>query len=219
MSVEPDAERRVGLTAASDSIDATIAGSVALVCPDGWSARPETLPVRLAPGEHLETDVAVTVPPDAAPGLYPIRAGLRSTGDDIPPAWRQQVEDVAVLCVGAGEPADQVDTARLLYLVDGAAGPADVELAAGESARLAVTVGTDARADLAVEAHLVSPWDTWEWTGPAALGAVLPAGGAVELGFDVTPPVWVEPGTWWALIRVSCAGALVYSPGVRVTVS
>ena len=42
--------------------------------------------------------------------------------------------------------------------------------------------------------------------------------GAVELGFDVAPPAWVEPGQWWALIRIGCAGRLVYSPAVRVTV-
>jgi alpha-mannosidase len=210
LTAEPGAELGLGLTAASDATDATLRGTVTLVCPDGWSARPAALPVRLPPGEHLETDVAVTVPPDAAPGLYPIRAQLGIIGSDLPPAWRQVVEDVAVVCVGAG--AD----ARLLYLVDG---PAGVELPAGEAARLAVTVGTDAHADLAVEAHLISPWGTWEWIGPAALGAVLPAGSTVELGFDVTPPVWVEPGSWWALIRVGCAGALVYSPAVRVVVS
>ncbi|HET9877456.1 MAG TPA: NEW3 domain-containing protein, partial [Mycobacterium sp.] len=208
VSGEPGAKLNLALTAASDSTDAALVGTVALVCPDGWSARPQTLPVRLAAGEHLATDVAVTVPADAAPGLYPVRAQLRITEDDLPPAWRQPVEDVAVVCVGGGD-------ARLLYLVDG---PVGVELAAGESARLSITVGTDAHADLAVEAHLISPWGTWEWIGPDALGTVLPAGGTVELGFDVTPPVWAEPGTWWALIRVGCAGALVYSPAVRVTV-
>src|SRR6185312_15428120 len=51
-----------------------------------------------------------------------------------------------------------------------------------------------------VEAHLISPWGTWEWMGPAAVGRELPARGTMELGFDVAPPVWVEPGQWWALI-------------------
>ena len=69
-----------------------------------------------------------------------------------------------------------------------------------------------------MEAHLISPWGTWEWMGPAAFGAELPAGGTAELGFDVAPPAWVEPGEWWALIRVGCAGRLLYSPAVRVTV-
>jgi alpha-mannosidase len=28
----------------------------------------------------------------------------------------------------------------------------------------------------------------------------------------------VEPGQWWALVRVGCAGRLVYSPAAKVTV-
>ena len=83
---------------------------------------------------------------------------------------------------------------------------------------LSVTVGTDAHADLAVEAHLISPWGTWEWLGPNIIGADLPARGTVDLEFDVAPPAWVEPGEWWALIRVACAGELLYSPAVKVTV-
>ncbi|MDT5206121.1 MAG: hypothetical protein QOD34_2757, partial [Mycobacterium sp.] len=89
---------------------------------------------------------------------------------------------------------------------------------AGESARIAVTVGTDACAELNLQAHLISPWGTWEWIGPAAVGAVLPARGRVELTFEVRPPVWARPGQWWALVRVGCAGQLVYSPAVNVTV-
>ena len=79
----------------------------------------------------------------------------------MPPSWRQVVEDVCVVSVGA--PADD----SVLRLVSE---PEPVDVAAGETARLAVTVGTDAHADLAVEAHLISPWGTWEWMGPAAVG-------------------------------------------------
>jgi hypothetical protein len=79
-------------------------------------------------------------------------------------------------------------------------------------------VGTNARAALAVEAHLISPWGTWDWMGPPAVGVELAARGTAEIGFDVTPPVWVEPGEWWALIRVGGAGSLLYSPAVKVTV-
>jgi hypothetical protein len=96
--------------------------------------------------------------------------------------------------------------------------PAEVVLDAGATAELTVTMGTDAHADLALEAHLVSPWGTWGWLGPAARGAVLPAEGAVQLTFDVAPPRWTEPGAWWALIRVGAAGELLYTPAVRVVV-
>ncbi len=210
VTAAPGGEVALRLSLASDCSDAALAGGVMVVCPDGWSAAPAELPFALCAGDHREADVVVSIPARAHPGLYPVRAQLRLEGDDVPAAWRQVVEDVGVVQVGAR------DESELLYLVDG---PADSEVAAGGTARLAVTVGTHARADLALEAHLISPWGTWEWTGPAALGAVLPAGGTVELGFDVTPPPWQEPGQWWALVRVGCAGRLVYSPAVRVTVT
>jgi alpha-mannosidase len=209
LSTAAGADISLRLTAASDSCDATLTGNVRLVCPPGWSASPAELLFTLSPGEHLEADVTLTMPRHADPGLYPVRAQLDVTGADLPPAWRQMVEDVCLISLG--EPAD----GDVLRFVDE---PADVEVSAGESARLAVTVGTDACADLSLEAHLISPWGTWEWIGPPTLGATLPARGAVELGFDVSPPCWVEPGEWWALVRVACAGQLIYSPAVKVTV-
>jgi alpha-mannosidase len=210
VTAEPGREVALRLTAASDCSDADLHGAVVVACPDGWSATPAELPFTLGSGEHREADVMLAIPAATEPGLYPVRAQLRITGDNVPVAWRQTVEDVCVVEVGA------VRETELVYLVDG---PAEVALRAGERARLAVTIGSHARADLALEAHLISPWGTWEWIGPAALGAVLPARGSVELGFDVRPPAWLEPGQWWALVRVGCAGRLVYSPAVTVTVT
>ncbi len=211
-AAEPNSQVTLRLTVSSDCSDAVLHGRVRLLCPDGWTADPAELPFMLPPGEYLETDVVLTMPPGVPAGLYPVRAELAVTGSDaasIPLAWRQVVEDVCIVSVEA-EPKDEM--VRLV------SGPEAVDITAGETARLAVTLGTDAHADLAVEAHLISPWGTWEWIGPAALGEELPARGTVELGFDVTPPVWVEPGEWWALIRVGCAGRLIYSPAVKVTV-
>jgi alpha-mannosidase len=209
LAAEPGGEVVLRLTAASDCTDATLHGSVTLRCPDDWRATPAELPFTLRAGAHQEADVVLAVPADTPPGRYPVRAQLRVTGDAVAPAWHQVVEDVAVVDVGAGHQGE------LVYLVDE---PVDVDLAAGETARLMVTVGTRAAAELSLEAHLISPWGTWEWIGPAALGAVVPAGGTVELGFDVTPPAWLEPGQWWALVRIGCAGRLLYSPAVRVIV-
>jgi alpha-mannosidase len=196
------------LSAASDCTDATLGGTVTLVCPPGWSVTPPELAFELPPGEHQDADIAVTVPRGIPPGPYPVRAQLTAAGDEVPPSWRQPAEDVCVVTVGDAE-------TELLSLLDG---PDDIELAPGASARLHVTVGTAAGADLAVEAHLISPWGTWEWIGPDAAGAVLPACGTVVFGFDVTPPPWLEPGQWWALVRVGCAGTLIYSPAAKVTV-
>ncbi|KUH84683.1 NEW3 domain-containing protein [Mycobacterium sp. IS-1556] len=199
------------LTAVSDCSDEVLHGRVHLLCPDGWTAQPAVLSFMLPPGEYLDTSVSLTAPEKVEPGLYTVRAELALTGAhvSIPPAWRQMVEDVCVIAVDA--PPD--DT--LLRLV---AGPEPVEVNAGESARLVVTVGTDAYADIAVEAHLISPWGTWEWLGPAASGVELSARGTAEIGFDVAPPDWVAPGEWWALVRLAAAGQLVYTPAVKVTV-
>jgi alpha-mannosidase len=202
-------EATLRLTLASDSTDAPLPGTVSLICPPGWSVSPASLPFTLPAGEHLEADVVVTTPAGVRPGVYPVRAQLAITDAGVPAAWRQVVEDVALVSVGGA------DDSGLIYL---AKEPADVVVRAGDSARLTATVGSDAGGDLSLEAHLISPWGTWEWIGPAALGAVLPARGTVEVGFDVSPPAWVEPGQWWALIRVGCAGRLVYSPAVKVRV-
>ena len=60
------------------------------------------------------------------------------TGSAIPAAWRQVVEDVCVIAVGATDD-------RVLRLVTD---PEPVEVAAGDTGTLSVTVGTDADADL-----------------------------------------------------------------------
>ena len=210
LTAEPGSEVALRLTAASDCTDAALTGSGGTGCPDGWSATPAELPFTLGSGEHREADVVLAVPAHGNPGCTRSARSCASPGTTSrPPGARWSRTCASSRSAG-------VDEAELVYLVDG---PADVELAAGETARLTVTVGTHARADLALEAHLISPWGTWEWIGPAALGAVLPARGTVELGFDVTPPAWLEPGQWWALVRVGCAGRLVYSPAVQVTVT
>jgi alpha-mannosidase len=197
------------LTAASDATDVTVAGTVTVVCSAGWTAQPAELAFTLGAGDHREADVTVTIPAGVEPGLFPVRAQLRVNDSGVPAAWRQTVEDVCVVEVGG--PRDE----ELVYLADG---PAEVALAAGERARLSVTIGSHARADLSLEAHLISPWGTWEWIGPDAVGAVLPAGGHAEVVFDVAPPAWQGSGRWWALVRIGCAGRLIYSPAVAVTV-
>ncbi|WP_454788629.1 glycoside hydrolase family 38 N-terminal domain-containing protein [Mycolicibacterium lutetiense] len=212
---QPGNEVVVRLTAASDCTDAALHGRVRLYGPPGWDVRPAELPYVLPPGEHLETDVVLSVPAGAEPGLYPLRAELAVTGsgsDALPPSWRQRVEDVCIVTIG--EPGGDTG-AHVLKLVSE---PQAVDVKAGETARLSVTVGTDALAGLSAEAHLISPWGTWEWMGPAAVGVEVSAAGTAEIWFDVAPPSWVEPGEWWALIRVGCAGRLVYSPAVKVTV-
>ena len=203
---------RLRVTAASDCTDLALHGRVRILAPDGWSVSPRELPFVLPPGGYLETEVLLDVPPGIPDGRYPVRVELAVTGgsrnSQIPASWRQTIEDICVVTVGES-------AAQLLKLVSG---PRPVEVTQGEKATLSVTVGTDAGADLGIEAHLISPWGTWEWLGPSVIGAELPAGGTTTLDFDVAPPDNVEPGQWWALVRIAAAGRLLYTPAVAVTV-
>lgn len=215
---------RLRLTVASDCSDADLEADVRVRPPGGWesgdlgasrgatqvssrSRQEFRRRFTLSPRGYDEAEITVDVPADAQPGIYPVSAALRLSGD-VPAAWRQEVEDICVITVG--DPGGE-----LLRLVSE---PAEVVVDRGGRARLTAVVGTDARADLALEAHLISPWGTWGWMGPAAQGAVLPAGSTVQVGFDVAPPPWVTPGRWWALIRIGGAGRLLYTPAVAVTV-
>ena len=213
LTASPGETVHLRLTVASDCSDASIAGAVHLLYPRGWETGRGEVSFELPARGHREYEITVSVPPDASPGHYPLRAQLTLAGE-VPPAWRQTVEDICVITVAA-ELALETPPAELVRLITE---PTDVVVNRGERARIAVTVGTDARADLALEAHLISPWGTWEWMGPAALGAELPAGSSVEVGFDISPQPWVTPGTWWALIRIGCAGTLLYTPAVSVIV-
>lgn len=213
VSGEPGTSLTLRVTAASDCTDAALHGRVRVLCPDGWAATPDVLAFVLPPGGYLETDVQVALPADIPAGRYPVRIELAVTGGakdtQIPAAWRQLVEDVCVVTVG-----DPGDT-PLLRLV---AEPVAVEVVAGEHADLSVVVGSAAGAPLSLEAHLISPWGTWDWLGPNVLGADVPAGGTVAFDFDVAPPPWVGPGQWWALVRIAAAGRVLYTPAVSVRV-
>jgi alpha-mannosidase len=203
---------RLRLTVASDCSDADVSATVRMRYPKGWAEDSSARLVAagsdiLSPRGHRERTITLTVPDDAEPGHYPIRAELTLSGD-VPPAWRQRVEDVCVVTVGEV-------TEDLVRLVGE---PAEMVVDRGGTARLTAAVASGANADLDLEAHLISPWGTWDWIGPAALGATLPAHSTVDVGFDITPPPWVSPGRWWALIRIGCAGRLLYTPAVAVTV-
>lgn len=215
ISAGPDPVR-LRVTAASDCVDRALPATLDLVAPPGWSVTPSRLTGTLTPGGHLTADLTVTAPLGAAAGCYPVRAQLTLTGSTLPPAWRQTVEDVALISVGDGTGAGAgPGLGEVLRLVEG---PADVAVRAGQRDRISVVVGTDVAAALAMEAHLISPWGTWEWMGPAVLGARLPGAGQVRLDFDVAPPPGTAPGQWWALIRLAAAGHLLYTPAVAVVV-
>ncbi|GGM57908.1 alpha-mannosidase [Longimycelium tulufanense] len=238
--VQPVVEAGKGVvlrvTVASDRTDGDLHGVVRLVAPENWTVEPAEFEVSLRPGGHHHWDVRIKEPSVGqlaalpTPGRYPVRAQLRLMGDDLPPSWRQVVEDVALL----GVPEDSTGVFGMVGLAaDGGldeAGavpgevlklvqePEAVRVRRGGQGQLRVVVGTDAHAPLALTAQLISPWGTWEALPVAVRGVELPARGHAEVTFPVWPPPWAEPGRWWALVKLSAAGALRYSPAVPVEV-
>lgn len=208
MAGRPGQRLSLRLTVASDCSDATLHGSVRLELPTGWQADRFDRSIELERRGSIEWDLELAVPADAHPGDYPVRVALQLTGD-VPSAWSQPVEDVCVVSVG-GVPGPLIRLAE---------GPNGVVVARGEASSLTATIASEARGDLNLEAHLISPWGTWDWIGPASAGAVLPARSTVDITFDVAPPPWADHGRWWALIRVGCAGRLLYTEAVTVVVT
>ena len=134
--------------------------------PDGWTADPAELPFVLPPGEHLEADVVVTMPPDTAAGAL---SGARRTRGH---RKRRGVDAARVAPGGRGRlrgVGRQTAADEMLRLISRARAGRGGR-GRGRAARPSPSAPTRMR-DLAVEAHLISPWGTWEWMGPAAVGA------------------------------------------------
>jgi alpha-mannosidase len=205
-----EAPATLTVSVASDATDVDLHGYVRVATPPGWTAEPAELPFGLPAGGHVTSEVTVTAPPDTPAGRYPVRVQAELAGD-VPPSWRQVVEDVAVLAVGPS-----VEQDALIRL---SADPEPIRLSRGETGRLAVRVASSAGAPIALEASVISPWGTWDLIGPRVVGTELPAGGEVELSFDVTVPPWAATGSWWALVKVTGAGRLLYSPTVPLDVT
>jgi alpha-mannosidase len=197
------------LSIASDRTDGELHGTLRITAPEGWQAEPAELPFDLPPGGHLTTILAITQPPGPAPGPYPIRASIALSGDDLPPSWRQVIEDVAIITV----PGDRSPLLRFVTEL------APVSVQPGQTARLHTRIASGAHASIAIEASLISPWGTWELAGPRATGTEIAPHGELDVAFDITPPPWTPPGRWWALIKIAGAGTMLYSPAVALEVT
>jgi alpha-mannosidase len=188
------------VTVASDLTEEPATGVVEFAVPDGWTCAPPAIPYDLKPGGHAEHRVVVT-PAQAAPeGVYWVRARIASGG--------QTVEDVARLTVGAHGP----ETVNVV-----AQTPA-LRLRPGQSTAIELSLHSDAATAISVQAHLVSPWHTWELFPDANTGVEIPARGTALLRLPVQVPSGHRPGRWWALVKLAHAGQLHYAEPIEVEV-
>jgi hypothetical protein len=230
---------------ASERTDEPVAGSVALIVPDGWEASPTERLYRLAPGAHLSLDAAIRPAAGAAPGRYFVAARITDEAG-------QSHEDVVTVDFGpsgdgVGPGAD--DGARspaLAWAVEralttagiGSDGPAptagavhdrggelEVEIVNGPlsvtpggSATLQVRLSNTAASEIRGEAQVLSPLETWSSITPWTQGFTVEAGGETVVSFDVAPPRGSVAGTYWALVKVMYFGRMYYTESVPLAI-
>ncbi|GAA1997384.1 NEW3 domain-containing protein [Catenulispora subtropica] len=216
----------VTVAVASQYTDTVFEGLLTVAGPDGWQVEPESRPIALEPGGHTVFPLTVT-PPDGAvePGMYFVRVQL-AVGETV-------VEDVVSVLVDADEftpppPGAEIElhvqtqgtkseTARPTGLEITSITPG-VTLAPGERTTLRVGLANRTRGRIDGEAMPVSPWGTWDFIGPYAIGFSLDAGAEDEIEFEVAVPADTAPGHWWAMVKLMWFGRSQYTAAVPVVV-
>nr|WSW62255.1 NEW3 domain-containing protein [Streptomyces sp. NBC_00998] len=172
--------------------------------PEGWQTSWTRRAVELPPGGHERLPLAVTPAAGARPGTHLVRV-LAST-----PAG--EFEDVLAVEV-PGDP----DTPPALWVE---APDPEVEVAPGGRALVRARIGSAGiRSPLTGRAYAVSPYGTWQFTGPAGQAVHVPADRPAEVEFELRPPPGAVPGTYWMLVKAACQGRIAYGPAIAVRVS
>lgn len=192
---------RLRVVAVSDGPAFT--GVVRLVLPDGWSASWDTLPVSLPAGGHVSAEVQLV--PSLVPGCHPVRATL----EGLP----FEVYDIALLTVPEWDADDPVE------VLWAASSPSVVSVRPGESSLIRVIMASGAHGDLPVQARLLSPRSSWDFTGPFCVGGLLPAQGRLPLDFTFAAPPWATPCTWSAVVRVAAGDLVRTTAPIRLEVA
>jgi len=232
-TLDADSDARLRLAVACGPVPAS--GEVVLTVPAGVVAEVDgapagdgtTLRYDLAASGFTTWEVAVRAARPAADGRYFVTAAIR---DDIGGV----VEDAALVTIGepGGPDRDlppeemffrlQADTQALareagLEILDAGDG---IQLSPGGHGELRVRVANHLASALHGELQLISPFGTWETTGPWTRAVSAEAGAEATCRFDVAAPAGAEPG-WesWLLVKLMYFGRVRYSETVRLTVA
>jgi alpha-mannosidase len=231
--------------AAGPALDLTVAcgpagatGQVELLVPDGLAAEVgagHTAPAgsdagtmlryELAPHGFASWPVTVSARPGMPAGRYFVTARI---SDDL----GQRLEDTALVTIGEAGAADpslppeelfarlQSDVTALTSETELKLLASAVRLAPGERGELPVRVTSRLASELRGEVQLVSPFGTWQATGPWTQPVTVGPGSEATLRFSVCAPATAAPG-WqsWLLVKLMYFGRVRYSAAVPLIVS
>ncbi|MBC7288377.1 MAG: hypothetical protein H5T86_10100, partial [Armatimonadetes bacterium] len=190
---------RLNVTVAAGYISQPLEGHVLLDVPDGWRADPTEWTVRLEPEGFETCEVAVEVPPSAAPGQYVLAARLRL-------AAGPEIYDIAHLALGE-EPG---------ALFEAVLEPAVLDLQ--ETGTLRVRIRNLARTRLFGTVFLVSPVEAWPTYDRAEQEFTAEAGNETVVEYGLRAPEREMHGWLWAMAKVMAAGQTVYTDTARIDI-
>jgi alpha-mannosidase len=213
-------------TVSSGAVEEKQAGTLEIVAPPGWDAEPPSRIFNLAPEAYTSLSFRLSPPPDAKPGRFFVAARVTD-------AAGQVQEDVATIdllpvdSLGAyrGEdeggpmaPAFDHPSTQISSELEARLSKEGLVVAPGSSGSIELLLTNRTSSEIRGEAQLVSPFETWPYTGPWVQGFAVPAGGRSEVPFSVTVPADAGPLSSWLLVKVMYFGRLWYSPAVPLEI-
>lgn len=229
-------------TVSSGTTDVDQAGELEIIVPEDWSCEPPSRLYSLAPGAHLTVPVQVRMPARTRPGRFFLAARGRDSygqvtedivtvdvlpldafGPEVLPVGPLGPDDAGIVGHmlaegGAGHGTWQHPGPQTQNEVDLSVSTEALSAAPGGEQWVNLHVHNRCRAELRGEAQLVSPWETWSFTGPWTQGFAVPAQGQADIGFWARPEPGTSPMSSWLLVKVMYFGRLWYSPAVRLDV-
>lgn len=181
--------------------------------PEGWKSSWTRQHTELPAGGHVVLPLTVEPAAGAGPGEHLVRI-LATT----PAGTFEDVLNVTVTVPGPLTDAGTAPVGRAALWVE--APERAVTVAPGARALVRARIGsTGIRSALTGRAYAVSPYGTWQLTGPAVQPVEVPADGEAEAVFEVRPPLGTPPGEYWMVVKAACQGRIAYGPAIAVHVS
>ncbi len=222
VAVRAGDEGRFSVQVASGSSRDVRAGRVEVVGPAEWAFDPPSRLFSLAARAYLSVEVHFRVPYDTRPGRRFVAARVVDGAGQL----QEDVVTVDVLPhlaeaasathpLLASPPPFSHPSGELANEVEASLATTRLSLRPGDQGELALVLANNTQGDIRGEVQLLSPVETWPWTGPASQAfAVGPHAATTVTATVQAPPD--EQLTSWALFKVTYYGRLWYSPAIAL---
>jgi alpha-mannosidase len=203
--LEPRVIELAGPTTVQLIVSATgnAAGKVDLIIPPGITVTSQgSLDFDLSDG-YRRFELLVAPDANAVPGVCHLAAR-------IPAEHGQVIEDVCTIRMGAASLAGPRITART--------DPPALAVCPGESSPVYVLLTNHCLDEVRGEAQLITPFGTWDITGPRTHAFAIPPGKDRVLKYQVRVPEGAPPAASWVLIKVMSFGEITYTESIPLTI-